>query len=330
MAKPAISPRVWRPPAATGRARQRQSARTFDIYLVELPGPGPEDVAVDELGRTITGISDGRILRIDRSGNVEQIADTGGHPLGIEIGPGGDLIICDCQRGLLRIRAGESSVEVLVDEYAGQRLVFCNNATVGKDGTIYFTDSSQHFDQENYRGELFEHGVTGRLFRRSPDGSVEVIGTGFNFANGVTLSPDENFVLVAETGSYRIQRVWISGPRTGQREMFVDNLPGFPDNLSTGPSGLFWVALPNARNSILDFLLPRAPILRKAIWRIPEFMQPRERPTVWVQAYDEHGQLVHDLQMSHPRFGMVSGVRESAGDIFFGSLSSRAIASTKL
>lgn len=330
MAKPAISPRVWQPPVATGRARQRESRRAFDIHLLELPGPGPEDVTVDELGRVITGISDGRILRVDRTGNVEQIADTGGHPLGVEICPGGDLIVCDCHRGLLRIRAGGSSVEVLVDEYAGRRLVFCNNASVGKDGTIYFTDSSQHFGQEDYRAELFEHGETGRLFRRSPDGSVELIGTGFNFANGVTLSSHEDYVLVAETGSYRIQRFWISGPRTGQREIFVDNLPGFPDNLSTGPSGLYWVALPNARNGILDFLLPRPPVLRKLIWRIPQFMQPRERPTVWVQAYDEQGQLVHDLQKSHPRFGMVSGVRESAGSVFFGSLSSRAIASTKL
>lgn len=330
MAKVAISPQVWRPPAATQRAKQRQSARAVDIQLIELPGPGPEDVAVDELGRVFTGISDGRVFRIDQAGHVEQIADTGGHPLGVEIAPGGDLIICDCDRGLLRVRAGGSSVEVLVDEFAGERLVFCNNATVGKDGTIYFTDSSQHFGQQDYRGELFAHGKTGRLFRRSPAGMVELIGTGFNFANGVTLSPDEDYVLVAETGSYRIQRVWVSGPFAGRREIFVDNLPGFPDNVSTGPTGLFWVALPNARNGILDFLLPRPPVLRKLIWRIPQFLQPSERSTVWVQAYDGHGQLVHDLQLSHPRFAMVSGVRESAGTVFLGSLSANAIASTRL
>jgi hypothetical protein len=177
---------------------------------------------------------------------------------------------------------------------------------------------------------LFEHSETGRLFRRSPDGMVELIGTGFNFANGVTLSLDEDFVLVAETGSYRIQRLWLSGPLSGQREIFVENLPGFPDNLSTGPTGLFWVALPTGRNKILDFLLPRTPALRKLLWRVPEFLQPRERSTVWVQAYDENGELVHDLQTSHPRFGMVTGVRESAGVIYLGSLSARAIAYARL
>jgi sugar lactone lactonase YvrE len=328
--KLAISPGVWRPPTATKRARQRNSDRAFEIQLIDLPGLGPEDVTLDEQGRMITGVSDGRILRIETTGTVEQIADTGGHPLGVEIGPGGDLIVCDCHRGLMRVGVGDGSVEVLVDEFAGERLIFCNNATVAKDGTIYFTDSSKHFNQEAYRGEQFEHSETGRLFRRSPDGMVEVLGSGFSFANGVTLSLDEDYVLVAETGSYRIQRVWVSGPLTGRREIFVDNLPGFPDNLSTGATGLFWVALPNARNRILDFLLPRAPILRKIIWRIPEVLQPRERSTVWVQAYDANGQLVHDLQTSHPRFGMVTGVRESGGTIFLGSLSSHAVAFARL
>ena len=265
-----------------------------------------------------------------RMGASSRSLDTGGHPLGVEIDPDGNLIVCDCRRGLIRVRAGGGAIEVLVDEFAGEPMLFCNNAAVARDGTVYFSDSSKLFAQEDYRAELLTHSESGRLFRRSPDGSVDLIATGLSFANGVTLSLDQGYVLVAETASYRIRRVWVSGPDTGRQETFVENLPGFPDNLSTSEDGLFWVALPNARNRLLDFLLPRRPVLRKIVWAMPERLQPKERPTVWAQAYDEDGQLVHDLQMSHPRFQMVTGVREFGGNLFFGSISSHSVAVTRL
>ena len=115
MPKPPIDPVVWRPPPATERARQRSSARTFDLELVDLPAAG-EDVAVDGAGRVVVGVSDGRILRIDQAGEISEVANTGGRPLGIEIAPDGTLIVCDFRRGLLHVDPGTGVVEVLVDQ----------------------------------------------------------------------------------------------------------------------------------------------------------------------------------------------------------------------
>jgi hypothetical protein len=61
-------------------------------------------------------------------------------------------------------------------------------------------------------------------------------------------------------------------------------------------SGLIWVALPSCRNRILDASSPRPPLLRKIARAIPKRLQPKEKATVWVQAYDSDGTLVHDLQ----------------------------------
>jgi hypothetical protein len=44
-----------------------------------------------------------------------------------------------------------------------------------------------------------------------------------------------------------------------------------------------------------------------------------------VQAYDLTGRLVHDLQTTHPELRMVSGVRESAGTVWLGSLESSGV-----
>ncbi len=329
MLKPSIHPVVWKPPRATARARQGVSSKTFDLELTNLPAAG-EDVAVDADGSRVVGVSDGRILRIDGTGSITEIGNTGGRPLGIEIAPDGKVVVCDFRRGVVRLDPRTGVVDVLVAEIAGVPMLFCNNSTVSRDGTIYFTDSSTHFDQPHYVAELLSHTGSGRLFRRDPTGTVNIVAGGLDFANGVTLSPDEDFLIVAETGGYRLQRIWLTGPRAGQQEIFVENLPGLPDNVSTGSDGLIWVALPSPRSRILDLLLPRPPFLRKLIWAIPEGLHPKDTPTVWVQAYDRAGRLVHDLQTRHPSFRMVSGVREQSGTVWLASLESTAIGCVEL
>jgi sugar lactone lactonase YvrE len=322
--KSTIHPVVWQPPQAPRRARRRSSDRAFDPTLVDLPGSGPEDVAVHPDGSVFVGLDDGRILRLGRDSRTVQVADTGGRPLGIEIHPDGGLVVCDCARGLLRVDPETGGVEVLVDHFAGERLKFCNNSTVARDGTIYFTDSSTRFGQPEYVADLLEHSGTGRLFRRDISGVVELVAENMDFANGVTLAPGEDFLVVAETGGYLLTRIWLTGAKAGVREVFVSNLPGLPDNVSTGDGGLIWVALPSPRSRSLDALLPRPAWLRKVVWALPKQLRPRDTPTAWVQAYDVQGVLIHDLQTTEPNLRMVSGVREAAGTVWLGSLESSA------
>jgi hypothetical protein len=108
--------------------------------------------------------------------------------------------------------------------------------------------------------------------------------------------------------------------------VLVDNLPGFPDNISRGTDGLVWIAMGSPRNAMLDMLAPRPPVLRKMLWALPEALLPKPADTVWVQAVDERGELVHDLQTTTPGFSMVTGVREHEGAVWLGSLHSTAIA----
>ncbi len=321
---------VWQPPKAPARTHQ-DSAGSFELTVFGTPGTGPEDVLVDAGGHLVAGLVDGRVLRISPDGrHIDVVADTQGRPLGIEELGDGTLVVCDARRGVLAVDPRTGGVRPLVERIDGQPMLFCNNGAVTRDGTVYFTDSSQRFGIDHYKGELMAHTGTGRLFRRTPDGAVDLVQDGLQFANGVTLAPDESWLVVAQTGAYCLDRVWLSGPRAGEREPFVGNLPAFPDNISTGSDGLIWVALPSRRDPLLDRLLPGPPVLRKLAWAMPESLQPRERATVWVQAYDAEGRLVHDLQTSHDTFHMVTGVRERDGVVWVGSLVSPAIARIEL
>jgi hypothetical protein len=72
-------------------------------------------------------------------------------------------------------------------------------------------------------------------------------------------------------------------------------------------------------------MLPRAPLLRRLVWSLPEaVVQPKR--TVWVIAVNDRGEIVHDLQGKHPGYHMVTGVREHHGVVYLGSLVERSIA----
>ncbi len=322
MARPPISPVVWQPPPAPARSRRPRSARPLPaVRVLEVLGRGPEDVLVDDTGRVLTGVEDGRVLRLTPDGRqVQVLADTGGRPLGLEWLPDGGLLVCDARRGLLRVSVESGTVQTLVSDVDGEPMRFCNNAAVAPDGTVYFSDSSRRFGIEHWKADLLEHSGTGRLLRRGLAAEVTVLLDGLQFANGVALAPDGSFVVVAETAAYRLRRLWVTGPRAGESEVFADNLPGFPDNLSTGTDGLIWVAMGSPRDAAVDRLAPRSPALRRAVWALPARLQPRPRHTVWVYALSADGEVVHDLQAPGDRFGFVTGVREHAGTVHMGSL----------
>lgn len=46
------------------------------------------------------------------------------------------------------------------------------------------------------------------------------------FPNGVVMSPNNDFVVVSESFRARMMKYYISGPKKGKSEVFVDGLPG--------------------------------------------------------------------------------------------------------
>jgi hypothetical protein len=322
MAKTRLIPRRWRPPQDVGlRGPFAPNDALAHLDVIPLPGSGAEDVAVDSSGAIYTGTREGYLLRISPDGrSVERLAQTGGRPLGIEVHPDGWLVVCDAHRGLLRVDPSTGEITELVTAIDSRPMRFTNNCAVAKDGTIYFSDSSQHFGLEEFKGDLLSHTSSGRLIRRAPDGTITVLLDDLDFANGVALAQDESFVLVAETGGYRVTRLDLAGPEAGRRSVIIDNLPGIPDNMSTGSDGVFWIAMPTARNRLLDLLLSRPGFLRSAVWSMPERLQPDVTRITWVVGIDGEGDVVHNLQASGKDFHYAPGVGAHAGRLYLGSL----------
>lgn len=324
----ALAPQRWTPGRDAGLTGSFVPTATFaDLVLLPVSGVGPEDIAIDAQGRIITGVEDGRLMRLTTDGrHLELLGNTRGRPLGIEVTAAGGLVVCDAYRGLLHVEPDDGRMEVLVDSVAGIPLRLTNNAAVSTNGDIYFTESSTKFQLSEFKGDLLEHSSTGRLLRWSPGGDVEVLLTGLDFANGVALAADESYLLVAETGGYRVRRVELTGERAGSSSVIIENLPGLPDNMSTGSDGLFWMAMPSTRNRLLDRLLSRPGRLRSMVWALPEALQPEAARVTWVCAIDGNGRVVHNIFSPGDDFHYVTGVTEHDGWLYLGSLAESAVA----
>lgn len=327
-----IDPLAWDAPAAP--ALDGVLAANDALAGAELLGrgqlAGPEDSAVDAQGRLYAGLHDGRIVRLDAEGRPQTFADTGGRPLGMDFDAAGNLIVADAWKGLLSIDP-QGAIRVLAREADGVPFAFTDDLDIARDGRIYFSDASSRFHQPDYLLDLLEARPHGRLLRHDPaSGRTEVLLDGLYFANGVALSQAEDFVLVNETYRYRISRYWLSGDKAGQHDIFIDNLPGLPDNLQGDRAGTFWVALPTPRKADADFL-HRHPWLKAQLAKLPRAFWPKPTRYGLVLALDEQGRILrslHDPSGEHLR--MVTSAKPHGGHLYLGSLDNDRLGRLKL
>jgi sugar lactone lactonase YvrE len=327
-----INPVAWTPPAApelTGV--YSQNSELARVERLHVDGFAPEDVAIDSQDRIYSGTADGHIFRFQADETRPEVfANTGGRPLGLIFDHDGNLIVADANKGLLSI-ARDGSIAVLTTEADGVPFRCTNDLDLAADGTIYFTDASYKFSLNQLKADLLEHRPNGRFMAYDPrTKQTRVLLSDLYFANGVAVSPDQSFVLVNDTGSYRVRRVWLTGPKQGQSDIFIDNLPGFPDGISSNGRDTFWLALVNRRDAALDGLLPH-PFLRKVVMRLPNFMQPNIKRYAFVLALDTNGRVVRNLQDPSPQcFTQIANVVEHKGQLYFGSIGENAIGRMRL
>ena len=323
-----ISPAAWTPPQAPAMTGPyQQNSRLSGVERLSLgTGFAPEDVAIDSEHRIYAGIDDGRIMRLQADGTRPEVfADTHGRPLGLVFDHAGNLIVADAIKGLLSISA-DRAIHVLTTQAEGVPFGCTNDLDVAADGTIYFTDASRKFPMSAFKADLLEHQPNGRLLAYDPQtGATRLVLDGLHFANGVAVSPDQSFVLAVDTAEYRVNRIWLKGPKQGQSEVFIDNLPGFPDGISSNGKDKFWLALVTPRDATLDKLLPH-PFLRKVVMRLPKMLQPAPKRYSFVLGLDLNGRVVENLQDgSSGCYAQVANAVENGPYLYFGSIGESAV-----
>lgn len=327
-------PQVWQAlpaPELTGEYQANNELAAIERLAADQL-PGPEDLFPSRDGYLYTGTLTGDVVRVHiNSGRTDVLVNTGGRPLGVEQIADGRLVIADADKGLLLLSpsvAGQPAVlQTLLAEWDGKPMLFVDDLAVTQTGKVYFSDASLRWGYGYAAEDIVENQQTGRVIEYDLNTrKARIVVDNLSFANGVALGPNEASLFINETGRYRVHRYWLRGPKAGTQEVFIDNLPGFPDNVSFNPeSGLVWVALFGPRNGLLDSLSEQ-PFLRKALMRLPKFVQPEPEKMAFVLAFDLAGNVVHNLQYrGADAYAPITNVEQVGDQLYFGSLAADGI-----
>jgi sugar lactone lactonase YvrE len=325
-----IAPVAWEAPDSPGFVGVFASnARLAEAETLSTVGePGPEDFTVGVDGRLYAATARGWIIRYDSTGAAPtRWVNTSGRPLGMAFDSAGTLWVADARRGLLAI-APDGTVRVAADSTDDDGAIhYADDVDVARDGRVYFSDASARFHPPEWDAleasllEIIEHRGSGRLLEHDPStGRTTVLAGGIVFANGVAMTHDDSAVLVNETGSYRVLRVERLGPGRGAVRPFIDALPGFPDNITRGLDGKYWIALVSPRNALVDRLAPY-PFARKMVQRLPSWIRPAPVNYGHVIAVNDSGRVLESLQDPAGAFPMLTSALEVPGWLYLGSLS---------
>jgi len=331
----AVKPVAWNAPKNLGYVGEfavNQKLESFQrMSMGELSGPEAAVHSPD--GSLIATSHEGWLVRWDgdQTEGVPFI-EVGGRPLGIDFDDAGNLWIANAYTGLMKLTpTGELSTEVT--EVEGIAVRYADDVVVAPNGKIYFSDASTRFSAKRYDStltasllDIMEHSDNGRVVEFDPVTAVSrTVLANLTFANGVAADPQGRFIMVAETGEYRIWKHWISGSDAGKSEVIIENLPGFPDNIHVGQNGRYWIGLTAPRSDVLDDLAGE-PFWRSVIQRLPEAMRPQVLPYGMVIAIDENGQMLENLQAPNGAAYATTGVAESNKHIFVTSLTAPFLA----
>ncbi|OLF71759.1 hypothetical protein AWH62_11525 [Maricaulis sp. W15] len=326
-----INPVYWdepEPPAMAGPLAPNAALDTARFVNVGASGAA-RSIALGPDGALYYGNLTGEVVRIDPAqastpGTV--IADFDTAPvLGLSWINAGTLGATTAN-GLFAVNTITGSSTQVSAGVPGYPFGYANDLAVTPNGEIYFTDSSVMLgndpDRNSHRDDMLENRPHGALYVWDPrTHQTRLAADRLYFPNGLAVASDRQSIYIAETFRYRILRYWVDGPRRGESEVFVENLPGLPDGLATDGSGHLFIAFPAQRDPTLR-TIRRNPWLARIVSRLPRWVQPTGgRPNAFIAVINEQdGTIISSLHGTHSQLCHISNMTLSVDqELWFGS-----------
>lgn len=169
---------------------------------------------------------------------------------------GGDLLACEHESRSITRLSPEGNLSTVVDAYNGKRLNSPNDLCRSSLGAIYFTDPPWGLAglNEDTAKDLSFNGVF-----RWYNGEVTLIDSALSWPNGIALSPDENYLYVANMeilptdGEDQYDVFWMRYRLNAEGEVEDKSifyrapdttLPGGPDGMTVDQLGNLFVSGP--------------------------------------------------------------------------------------
>ncbi|CAG9232890.1 SMP-30/gluconolactonase/LRE family protein [Burkholderia gladioli] len=218
-----------KPEVRTDWARANRGGLPTDSFL--------EGPVWDPAGHLfVTDIPHGRIFRISANGEWELVVQYEGEPNGMKRYDDAHLLITDYRNGLMLLDIERGAVRPFLERRNSERFRGVNDLSFDSRGNLYFTD----------QGQSGLHDPTGRVYRLSPDGKLDMLLGNCPSPNGLVLSPDEKVLFVGMTRGNSVWRVPLQADGSVSKvgQFFTSYGPSGPDGLTVDNDGRILVANP--------------------------------------------------------------------------------------
>ena len=228
----------------------------------------------------------GRITRVRSDGRKETVAEPGGSPNGLAIGPDGALYVCNSggwdyyeigdftipktdlpahhSGGRIeRVDLVTGDVKVLYTECDGHALIGPNDLVFDAHGGMWFTDHGRQDGRIHH---------IGAIYYAQPDGSsIREVVFPSESPNGIGLSPDGTRLYAAETHTGRVYAWNVTGPGEVERNAvgaagaLLCGLPGMQLFDSLGVDGDGNVVVATLVTGALTVISPGGEVLDQVV-----------------------------------------------------------------
>ncbi|HLJ64389.1 MAG TPA: SMP-30/gluconolactonase/LRE family protein, partial [Stellaceae bacterium] len=213
------------------------------------------------------------------------------------------------------------------------RLRLADDLDIAPDGKIYFSEATIRYEATSWDMDGIEGRGNGRLICYDPaTNTTRTVLKNLVFPNGVCLAHDGKSILYASTWLCKIFRYWLDGPKKGEVETFVDNLPGNPDNINRASDGGYWLAMVGIRAPAYDLAMRKPGFRRRMLKQIPrdEWLYPGINNGCIVK-FNEAGEAIESLwDPGGKSHATLTSMREHKGYLYLGGLENNRIGRVKL
>jgi gluconolactonase len=222
-------PDNYRKAVRSAWADANQGGRAIDSFL--------EGPVVDAQGHLyVTDIPNGRIFRITPQGAWDLVAQWDGEPNGMKLINANTLLVTDYRNGLMAVDIRSGDVRPYLERRNTERFKGVNDLTIDSQGNVYFTD----------QGQSGLHDPSGRVYRLSLSGRLDLLLSNVPSPNGIVLSPDEKVLFVAVTRGNCVWRMPLQadGSVSKAGQFFTSYGSSGPDGMAMDRDGRLLVANP--------------------------------------------------------------------------------------
>lgn len=241
------------------------------------------------------------------------------------------LIVADSYKGLLMVTGifgAKPQIQVLATKVTGEtdQLTLLNSVVQTPDGSLYVSQTSQHFERRRIFQAALDGRSTGRLLRYNPTkGSFDVVLDSLFMPNGLALSHEKTDILIVcgvQILKYSLEK--------GFKQPFVDVMMGTGDNvkshthLPTGQQQLcYWVGYGSkyAKPFNLLYMLADKPWIKGVVQAlVPHSILIKLIPKFTAfGVYDENGLLLKLFRDPDGSFPWISEVEPMGDWLYFAS-----------